>query len=681
MRKTAPFKQTLVAFAAAILLPSSHCALRAGTFFADFNSGLPEGTAVFGNATISASGGYTNSGCLKLTTAVNGQNGGFIITNDLDNGTAIVSFLARFQLLIGGGNGADGFSFNFAPDLPLGTISQEGAGSGLSVEFDTYPNGSADTAQAIDIKVGGTEQATTFYESLRTGTFVDVVIQLNPDNTLSVVYDGTYIYSNLNLTAYGYVAAAGSLFGLGASTGGVNDNHWVDNLSIVTHTNGAAFVNSFQPQFRKLAPNGIVGVSPNSSINIVLTDHATQVNTNSIALQLDGNSVSPSITTNGAGDTFVSYLPSIPFPYSSIHSVSLVFADNATPTPQTTTLQYGFVVVDTPFVPGAYVTVFSDGFETYNSAAAPLDKNYSGPISPNNFAPNGSGNPWFGPAPPNARVVGTTGGVVPHGGTNMITGSAQFDGDENWYNISYRLRGGQVIYGNCMLDWWFYDPSGPGDTGFQDYVALGFYDTAPTNTDYPVYNAPTNSHTGSLNYLVTEVQRISLGASPNMSDNPGAGSAFDSGRYQARVVGGELDYAYGWRNTTVSRSIGWHHGRIVAGQPTNNTANIYFYIDDMANPTFVENSTTTYGFNVIEINTGTGSTLGSFDDVSFALAVPPSISVTTSGNNAVLTWAGSGWTLQSAPSASGPYTDVSGATSGYSYDTTSATMQFFRLRN
>src|SRR5213596_419642 len=72
--------------------------------------------------------------------------------------------------------------------------------------------------------------------------------------------------------------------------------------------------------------------------------------------------------------------------------------------------------------------LFSDGFESYVGGGQPLDKNYAPGA---NAAPNGSGNPWFGPAPPNARVVGTEGGVIPHGGSQMIRGSAANDFDEN----------------------------------------------------------------------------------------------------------------------------------------------------------------------------------------------------------------------------------------------------------
>src|SRR5882724_9181844 len=87
--------------------------------------------------------------------------------------------------------------------------------------------------------------------------------------------------------------------------------------------------------------------------------------------------------------------------------------------------------------------IFTDGFEGYTAGANPLDKNIAGP----NSAPNGSGNPWFGPAPPNLRVVGTEGGVNPHSGVNMTRGSAPSDLDEEWVNIAYRFNGGSPYSG------------------------------------------------------------------------------------------------------------------------------------------------------------------------------------------------------------------------------------------
>src|SRR5436309_1912060 len=182
---------------------------------------------------------------------------------------------------------------------------------------------------------------------------------------------------------------------------------------------------------------------------------------------------------------------------------------------------------------GASATVlFSDGFEGYTAGGNPLDKNTAGP----NSAPNGSGNPWFGPAPPNSRVVGTEGSVIPHSGLNMIRGSAPSDFDQNWYNLAYRLNGGSAYTGNIMLDWWFYDPLGSGGSTFRDFGALGFYNTAPSGTDYP--------GTGSLN-AATQIQRLCLGASSTVT------GGYDSTKYQARVVGASDGYSSGWFNLSL----------------------------------------------------------------------------------------------------------------------------------
>src|SRR5437870_1182264 len=65
---------------------------RAASFFSDFNSGsTPAGTTLYPNAVIETTGGFTNSGCLKLTKASGTGQGGWII-NDLDAGQPVVGF-------------------------------------------------------------------------------------------------------------------------------------------------------------------------------------------------------------------------------------------------------------------------------------------------------------------------------------------------------------------------------------------------------------------------------------------------------------------------------------------------------------------------------------------------------------------------------------------------------------
>jgi len=56
-----------------------------------------------------------------------------------------------------------------------------------------------------------------------------------------------------------------------------------------------------------------------------------------------------------------------------------------------------------------------------------------------------------------------------------------------------------------------------------------------------------------------------------------------------------------------------------------------------------------------------------------------SVAFARRGNNLVLSWP-SGWFLQSASNVAGHYSDISGATSPYSYNMTQGPQQFFRLR-
>src|SRR5438477_2299764 len=98
---------------------------------------------------------------------------------------------------------------------------------------------------------------------------------------------------------------------------------------------------------------------------------------------------------------------------------------------------------------------FFDDFENYSLGTLEKDD----PNGPNQ-APNGSGNPWFGPQQfaPNCTVVGPENGVQPHSGQQMIRGQGPSDIDQNWYNLAYRLNSGLPFMENVSLDRWFHDP-------------------------------------------------------------------------------------------------------------------------------------------------------------------------------------------------------------------------------
>src|SRR5262245_64062103 len=110
-------------------------AAAAATFTADFNTGtVPAGSSLVGSATVNATGGYTNSGGLRLTENIGGQVGDLLIS-DFSSGAAISSFTASFKVELGPVGGADGFSLNWGTNI-TGIAGEEGEGNGLTIAFD-----------------------------------------------------------------------------------------------------------------------------------------------------------------------------------------------------------------------------------------------------------------------------------------------------------------------------------------------------------------------------------------------------------------------------------------------------------------------------------------------------------------------------------------------------------------
>jgi hypothetical protein len=260
----------------------------------------------------------------------------------------------------------------------------------------------------------------------------------------------------------------------------------------------------------------------------------------------------------------------------------------------------------------AAAQLFSDDFEGYNLGS--LDKN--DPNGPNQDANGDSLNPWFGGFPPNFIVVGPENGVTPISGNQMIRPVSPGNRDQQWLNIAYQFNGGQPFTGSIVLDWYFYDPLGAGGTTYQDYVALGFYNTAPTDTDGPIFDPPNDIYNYDLNHNVNGamLQRLSLGGTTAVGD-----AGFDPNYYQARVVGATDGYnANGWFNTGTPRSVGWHYGVIVVGPAQDDGTNdVLFFIDDLTNPTLEHNSALNFGYNVIELNGGFGNDIGYYDLLTF----------------------------------------------------------------
>lgn len=197
----------------------------------DFNSGLPAGTAIFGSSAIDGANGW-----LELNPNIGSQNGAFVTMN-MALGSLVNGFSASFKvrMIPGSSPPADGFSFNWATDLPLGILpaAEEGHTSGLSVCFDTYDNTFPNSeAPAIDVKWNGSLVAHTMLPLgfLVTGNFEDVQIRLNPNGTLDLLYRCSAIFAGLPIP--GFTPLSGARFGFASRTGGLQETHTIDDLAL-----------------------------------------------------------------------------------------------------------------------------------------------------------------------------------------------------------------------------------------------------------------------------------------------------------------------------------------------------------------------------------------------------------------------------------------------------------------
>jgi hypothetical protein len=211
---------------------------------ASFNSGLPGGAVIYGNATLETSGGAVNSGVLRLNPAL-GNQAGSIVFNELSPGTPAAGFTASFKLRISEGSAepADGFSFNFAGDLPdaaaTAAAAENGGGSGFSFcvdnyRFAPYPGGGNASTSGMKIRYNNVDIAGVQIPTWNTASYIPVSITLAPNGAVTVMVDGTNVVPNLVIP---YVPATGR-FGLYARTGGQLQAHYVDdlNISVVNRT-------------------------------------------------------------------------------------------------------------------------------------------------------------------------------------------------------------------------------------------------------------------------------------------------------------------------------------------------------------------------------------------------------------------------------------------------------------
>jgi hypothetical protein len=209
------------------------------TYLADFNNGLPAGVTIFGSTTIEAAGGVNNSGMASINGPAINLSGALIL-NEFAPNRRVTAFNASFKLRIANGSDqpADGFSFNFARDLVLGTSTgaENGVGTGLSFcvdnfQFHPYPVGGVGFTSGMKIRYRGLDVAGVRIPTWNSPRWVDVAVSLTGQGVLTVLVDGTNVFGNVTLPNYQPISGR---FGVYARTGGQSESHAIDDLSITS---------------------------------------------------------------------------------------------------------------------------------------------------------------------------------------------------------------------------------------------------------------------------------------------------------------------------------------------------------------------------------------------------------------------------------------------------------------
>jgi len=231
-------------------------------FNTDFAS-LTANSNVYGAASVTG-------GELVLTTAVNSQTGGYVIQST--PGVNINSFTASFDYRIFDGNGADGMSLSYGGDVGNGQGGGEnGEGNGLILKFDSYDNVSNTTASQIRVFYGGVQIFSNTLNSfdLRNSAYRNVQLSTDGNGLLSLKIGTATIVSGLSLPA-GYLSSNKSnwKFKFSARTGGLNDKHSIDNLSI-TYLNSTFTTSQTVPTYYRSIVT--CGGTTNTSIPILVT--------------------------------------------------------------------------------------------------------------------------------------------------------------------------------------------------------------------------------------------------------------------------------------------------------------------------------------------------------------------------------------------------------------------------
>ena len=216
----------------------------------NFNSGVPSGVRLFGNAAIETSPDPSIGNYIALTDAALNENGAVLLTTRNNIDEAHISFNAKIGSSengsTGGSDGGDGFSVNISANLPLGTFSSPQYGYAPPVvepQFTVYFNARQTGLNPVEIGVSLNDQvltnipAGTNFTSLNgippiasgDGHWAPVDINLHRDGTLDLAFDGVILLTNYQT---GWVGLQSAQVGLDAATEVWYETHYISDLYV-----------------------------------------------------------------------------------------------------------------------------------------------------------------------------------------------------------------------------------------------------------------------------------------------------------------------------------------------------------------------------------------------------------------------------------------------------------------
>jgi hypothetical protein len=217
----------------------------------NFNSGIPAGVKLSGNASIETSPDPSIGNYVALTDAARNENGAILLTprNNIDQAHIKfdVSIGSSYNANNGGSDGGDGFSVNLSANLPTGTFSSPQYGYAppvVSPQFTVYFNARQNgLLNPVEIGVSLNDQvltnvlAGTNFTSLNgippitssDGHWAPVDINLQRDGTLNLAFDNVIILTNYQT---GWLGLSSAQLNIGAATESWYETHYISDLYV-----------------------------------------------------------------------------------------------------------------------------------------------------------------------------------------------------------------------------------------------------------------------------------------------------------------------------------------------------------------------------------------------------------------------------------------------------------------